>query len=228
MKKTGFIYLWRDKKHNKYYIGSHLGSEDDGYICSSTWMRNARRARPQDFSRRVIERDIPKDQLVIRENRYLNMIKNDELGKKYYNLSRNTPNHFNCTGKGKFQKGQIPWNKNATQDMYSEEYRQMCSERQKGKPSGMKGKTHTDEANKKNSMAHLGPLPKTHKAKLSGKNRTAAQIAASKKHSERMKKNNPKAWLGKHRSEETKKKISEGLKGNNNRRASICLDLATL
>ncbi len=29
--KYGFIYLWRDRKHNRYYLGSHWGSEDDGY-----------------------------------------------------------------------------------------------------------------------------------------------------------------------------------------------------
>lgn len=39
--KYGFVYIWRDKKHNRYYIGCHWGTTDDGYICSSPWMKQA-------------------------------------------------------------------------------------------------------------------------------------------------------------------------------------------
>jgi hypothetical protein len=55
MEKYGFIYLWRDSKHNKYYIGSHWGSEDDGYICSSHQMRKSYNRRPKDFKRRTLQ-----------------------------------------------------------------------------------------------------------------------------------------------------------------------------
>ena len=41
MEKYGFVYIWYDRKHKRYYIGSHWGSEDDGYICSSTHMNHA-------------------------------------------------------------------------------------------------------------------------------------------------------------------------------------------
>ena len=56
MEKYGFIYVWYDKKHKRYYVGSHWGHEDDGYICSSSWMRKAYRRRPSDFRRRIIAR----------------------------------------------------------------------------------------------------------------------------------------------------------------------------
>lgn len=51
---SGFVYIWRDRKHKRYYIGSHWGTPDDGYICSSPWMRQAYKHRPLDFKRRVL------------------------------------------------------------------------------------------------------------------------------------------------------------------------------
>ena len=56
MEKYGFIYIWRDRKHKRYYIGSHWGTEDDGYICSSPWMSQAYKHRPNDFKRRILQR----------------------------------------------------------------------------------------------------------------------------------------------------------------------------
>ena len=35
--KYGFVYIWYDRKHHRYYIGCHWGTIDDGYICSSNW-----------------------------------------------------------------------------------------------------------------------------------------------------------------------------------------------
>ena len=51
----GFVYLWYDRKRKMYYIGSHWGTVDDGYICSSNRMRKAYKRRPQDFKRRILE-----------------------------------------------------------------------------------------------------------------------------------------------------------------------------
>lgn len=39
MSKYGFVYIWFDRKHHRFYIGCHWGHEEDGYICSSNWMR---------------------------------------------------------------------------------------------------------------------------------------------------------------------------------------------
>jgi group I intron endonuclease len=49
-----FVYCWTDKKTNKLYIGSHKGSINDGYICSSKPMKEEYTKRPQDFSREII------------------------------------------------------------------------------------------------------------------------------------------------------------------------------
>jgi len=87
---NGFIYLWLDKKKKMYYIGSHLGSIDDGYICSSRWMRAAYQKRPEDFKRRIIKqfKIITRRELYNEEQRWLNFIKKEEIKVRYYNLFR--------------------------------------------------------------------------------------------------------------------------------------------
>ena len=91
----GFVYIWRDRKNNRYYIGSHWGPENDGYICSSDWMRKAYQRRPQDFKRRIIKRIYTnKQDLYNEEHRYLQMIKPEELKVRYYNWNRKTFDHW--------------------------------------------------------------------------------------------------------------------------------------
>jgi hypothetical protein len=95
MKKYGFVYIWRDRKHKRFYIGSHWGGEDDGYVCSSGWMKQAYKRRPEDFKRRILKRDFTnRKQLLEIENYYLSMIGHEEIGKKYYNLRITNFNHW--------------------------------------------------------------------------------------------------------------------------------------
>ena len=87
--KHGIVYLWFDRKHKRYYLGSHWGTENDGYICSSRWMRNSYKRRPQDFKRRILLKNISNEIDTRKaEHKLLQMIKDKELGIKYYN-------HFN-------------------------------------------------------------------------------------------------------------------------------------
>lgn len=86
MEKEGFIYIWYDKKHKRYYVGCHYGTINDGYICSSKWMNDSYRRRPNDFKRRILERQIEHKNLSNVEHKWLQLIKEEELGKKYYNL----------------------------------------------------------------------------------------------------------------------------------------------
>ena len=87
MKKYGFVYLWYDKKHCRYYVGSHWGTETDSYICSSPWMKSSYKRRSQDFRRRILKRIYSnRKDLIAEEFRYLGMIKEEELGTRYYNL----------------------------------------------------------------------------------------------------------------------------------------------
>lgn len=94
MEKYGFIYVWYDKKRKMFYIGSHWGTEDDGYICSSNRMRNVYKRRPQDFKRRIIQKNITRDKLLDEEHKWLQMIQESDLGKRYYNLRQHKWGHW--------------------------------------------------------------------------------------------------------------------------------------
>ena len=90
IEKYGFVYIWRDKKHNRYYIGCHWGSVDDGYICSSNWMRVSYKNRPEDFKRRILKTGITvREKIYEEEQKFLDMIKPEEKKIRYYNLNLN-------------------------------------------------------------------------------------------------------------------------------------------
>lgn len=91
----GFVYIWYDRKHKRYYIGCHWGHEDDGYICSSSWMKRAYKIRPEDFKRRIIAHVYTsRSDLLIEENKWLSMINQHELGTKYYNVTNHLNGHW--------------------------------------------------------------------------------------------------------------------------------------
>lgn len=90
MEKYGFVYIWRDRKHNRFYVGCRFGNIEDGYICSSRWMLASYKRRPHDFTRRILKSNIPdRKSLIIEEQRWLQMMKSSELGARYYNLRNN-------------------------------------------------------------------------------------------------------------------------------------------
>ena len=105
--KYGFVYIWFDKKYKKYYIGSHWGDENDNYICSSRWMRNSYKRRSHDFKRRILVR-IEKDRgdLLAEEYKWLQLIDESELGKKYYNLTRHLNGHWYTDEEKRLKVGQ--------------------------------------------------------------------------------------------------------------------------
>lgn len=153
--KYGIIYLWYDRKHRRFYLGRHWGTEDDGYVCSSTWMKQAFKRRPHDFKRRVLKRIYSsQSDLIVEEQYWLDMIKPEECGIKYYNktLRSTAPS----------MRGR----------KHSEETKKKISAANKGKPSSLKGKPRSEEFKKWLSENHtrpaLGvPLTKEHKKKIS-------------------------------------------------------------
>ena len=105
--KYGFVYIWYDRKHKRYYIGCHWGKEDDSYICSSNWMRDAYKRRPEDFKRRVLKTNLPTiNDMFLEEYNYLSKIKLEELGKKYYNLNNVYKNHWSTNEQTKMTVGE--------------------------------------------------------------------------------------------------------------------------
>ena len=91
----GFVYVWFDRKRRRFYVGSHWGAEDDGYVCSSSWMKKAQKLRPTDFRRRVVARVATnRADLFTEEHRWLSMIKDHELRSRYYNIQKHAKNHW--------------------------------------------------------------------------------------------------------------------------------------
>lgn len=86
--KYGFVYIWRDRKHKRYYIGCHWGTEDDGYVSSSPWLMRAYKRRPHDFKRRILQRTDTRQSTFLAEQNWLHLIKDEELKVRYYNLNK--------------------------------------------------------------------------------------------------------------------------------------------
>jgi hypothetical protein len=83
---TGFVYIWRDRKLGKFYIGSHWGDPDDGYVCSSQEMMHEWQRRPAHFRRRIIATVADPDELRAEESRWLGMIRRRPGRRdRYYN-----------------------------------------------------------------------------------------------------------------------------------------------
>lgn len=82
--KTGFIYIWRNTGTKKFYIGSHIGTIDDGYVGSGVYFKRAYKKAPHLFKRRIIEfieGDV--NYIVERENYWLQLA--SKCPSKYYN-----------------------------------------------------------------------------------------------------------------------------------------------
>ena len=95
MEKYGFVYIWYDRKHKRYYVGSHWGTEDDGYVCSSPWMMQAYKKRPYDFKRRILEHiNTTREDLLKSEYKWLSLIKEEEIKTRYYNLNIKATGHW--------------------------------------------------------------------------------------------------------------------------------------
>lgn len=88
--KTGFIYIWYDLIRKMFYIGSHQGTPDDGYTGSNTRFKRAISKRPLSFKRRILEfvSFTYLSELHEREQHWLNFIKEEDLGQKYYNIRK--------------------------------------------------------------------------------------------------------------------------------------------
>lgn len=88
----GFVYLWQDTKHNKYVIGSHYGSLEDGYKTSTGGVHVKRifKTRPETMKRRIIQYctvDSPEAVLELEQN-WLNLRPNIATDRRYYNLKQ--------------------------------------------------------------------------------------------------------------------------------------------
>lgn len=155
MEKYGFIYIWYDKKRKMFYIGSHWGTEDDGYICSSNRMRDAHRRRPHDFRRRVVSKVYYREKLFEEEHKWLSLIPDDQLGLKYYNLRKHKWGHWTTDENSRKTVAQKLSEKNKGQGLgrtLSEETKKKIGASKKGNVYNV-GRKHTEEARKNMKLA---------------------------------------------------------------------------
>lgn len=93
-----FVYCWTDHKTNKLYIGSHKGSIDDGYVCSSKYMMEEYKSRPEDFTRQIVAtgktEDIRKLECVLLQTL------NAKIDENFYNKHNGDGLYFDGWGKG--------------------------------------------------------------------------------------------------------------------------------
>jgi len=129
MNTEAFVYCWTDHATNKLYVGWHKGSFDDGYICSSKFMKEQYDKRPNDFSRQIVAAGTMKEMLSL-ESTILNAAnaRDDDV---YYNLHN---------GNGFYRSGP-----------HSEETKQKISKKLLGKSYlTEEGRRKKSEYNKKN------------------------------------------------------------------------------
>lgn len=195
--KYGFVYIWFDIKHKRYYVGCRWGSVNDGYICSSRWMKQAYKHRPQDFRRKILKTNIStREQTYIEEQRYLNMIKPEEIKVRYYNLNiknndvwHKYEEHIKTVGQkisaSKTGKSTGPCTPEKAKAISEAKKGKALTEEHKEALRGIKKVSHTDEWKEENSRRM-----KEQWAASSSKRKEAVSAAAKKRWEEYRKQKN--------------------------------------
>lgn len=133
---SGFVYMWINKINNKKYIGSHIGSEDDGYTGSgSLFKRAVAKHGIENFERVILERVEEKENVQIREEYYLKLF-NVANDRSFYNLR-------DVAGGGFEYINNNPEIRERVNSILGEATKKRIAE--KGHPKGMAGKKHKPE-----------------------------------------------------------------------------------
>lgn len=177
VEKEAFVYCWTDHKTNKLYVGSHKGSTNDGYICSSKIMKEQYNERPEDFTRQIIAEGKYEDIRKL-ESKILDIV-DARLNEDFYNQHNGNGDFYlkghsvqarkkiSIANTGKKRPDVSIKNKKGL----SIESRKKISKNHKdvsGSNNPLYGKKHTEESKQKMSKAQKGKL-KGHKASLETK-----------------------------------------------------------
>lgn len=162
----GFVYRWHDLDTDMYYIGSHLGTPDDGYVGSGLYFKRAYKKRPKSFKRSIIYigRNFRQMEEWLLSNvdaanniNYYNL-KNTSIGGDTRSGSKNSTQHnerVSSKNKGKClskeQKEKI--SKSLTGKKASKQTRDKMSKKRKGHLNPFYGKSHTKET--KDAISYL-------------------------------------------------------------------------
>lgn len=153
---SGFIYMWINTVNNKKYIGSHIGTEDDGYIGSGPiFLKAVSKYGIESFERVILEKVGNIETIFEREDHYLKLF-NVANDKQYYNIRDKAGGGFEYINEGPF----------------AQEYKAKRVVKQKewyannSHPKGMKGKTHTEETKQKQREATIANKQYTYRPVL--------------------------------------------------------------
>jgi len=143
---SGFVYRWYDSSNGMYYVGSHKGTVDDGYIGSGKRFSRAYSKRPECFTREIF--------YVGEDYRELEEFILDTIDAKsnpaYYNLINGS---FNC----KFSKEQREKISNSLRGKKaSKEAREKMSASRTGEKNHFYGKKHSEDSLIKMSESKKG------------------------------------------------------------------------
>ena len=147
-----FVYCWTDTLTGKLYVGSHKGSDKDGYVCSSKYMMEEYRNRQSDFNRTIIAHGDYKDILAL-ETSILQSA--DAAGsKEFYNKHNNNGNYRSHTVKSDECKNKM--RKARIGKTRSEESKIKQSKTTSGSNNHFFGKTHSEASRLKMSESKNG------------------------------------------------------------------------
>lgn len=132
---SGFIYMWVNTVNNKKYIGSHIGTEDDGYIGSGPiFLKAVEKYGIESFERVILERVDSRDVIREREEHYLKLF-NVANDKQFYNVRDRAGGGFEHIN-GSELREEYKAKRNANHK---------ATIAREGHARGMLGKKHTDE-----------------------------------------------------------------------------------
>ena len=123
-----YLYRWTELSTNKWYVGSRYAKgchPEDGYICSSKYVKPLIIAKPDDWTREV---------LVIADRKYIRELEVNYL--KLLNAVKDKQSYNKHYGGATFMNDGEP---------YSDETKRKISESLKGSKHPFFGKTCTDE-----------------------------------------------------------------------------------
>jgi len=153
-----FVYLWRDRLFNRYYVGYH-GGFDPNYVCSSKEMKSEYKSRPNDFKRRILAFGTKEEMIALEQD--LLRARKHHFDKRYYNLMINHPVNLTEAGRKKISmthKGKknskevrLKMSRSTTGKKHSEESKQKMRIYRLENPSRI-----AESGRQKISMTHKG------------------------------------------------------------------------
>lgn len=133
---SGFVYMWINKLNSKKYIGSHIGSQNDGYIGSGPIFKKAiEKYGIDNFERIILEEVDDKLELRKREEYYLELF-NVENDKQFYNVRNKAGGSWEYINKS-------PEIRQKLKELYKDRWDRIPH------PKGMKDKKHSSQSKKK-------------------------------------------------------------------------------